>query len=97
MVVLVAKYTVKAGQGDQVEAALRRMTPIVRTEEPGCTFYQANRSPDNPDHFLLFEQYRDDAALAAHRETAHYKEIIEGTIAPMLEQRERALYTPIAG
>jgi quinol monooxygenase YgiN len=97
MVVLVAKYTVKAGQGDHVEAALRRMTPLVRESEPGCTFYQANRSPDDPDHFLLFEQYRDDAALAAHRETAHFKEIIEGTIVPMLERRERALYTPIAG
>jgi autoinducer 2-degrading protein len=97
MVVLVAKYTVKAGQGDHVEAALRRMTPLVRASEPGCTFYQANRSPDDPDHFLLFEQYRDDAALAAHRETAHFKEIIEGTVVPMLERRERALYTPIAG
>jgi autoinducer 2-degrading protein len=97
MVVLVAKYTVKAGQGDHVEAALRRMTPLVRASEPGCTFYQANRSPDDPDHFLLFEQYRDDAALAAHRETAHLKENIEGTVVPMLERRERALYTPIAG
>ena len=70
---------------------------LVKASEPGCTFYQANRSPENPDHFLLFEQYRDDAALAAHRETAHFKEIIEGTIVPMLEHRERAMYTPIAG
>ena len=97
MVVLVAKYTVKTGQGDHVEAALRRMAPLVKASEPGCTFYQANRSPENPDHFLLFEQYRDDAALAAHRETVHFKEIIEGTIVPMLEHRERAMYTPIAG
>ena len=97
MVVLVAKYTVKAGQGDHVEAALRRMAPLVKASEPGCTFYQANRSPEDPDHFLLFEQYRDDAALAAHRETPHFKEIIEGTIVPLLERRERALYTPIAG
>ena len=43
MIVLVAKYTVKSGHGDRVEAALRRMAPLVKAGEPGCTFYHANR------------------------------------------------------
>ena len=42
--------------------------------EPGCTLYHANRSTENPDLFLLYEHYRDQAALAAHRETPHFKE-----------------------
>ena len=92
MVVLVAKYHVKPGHGDTVEAALKRMAPLVKTGEPGCTLYHANRSKDNPDLFLLYEHYRDDAALAAHRETPHFKEIIEGTVIPMLENRARELY-----
>jgi quinol monooxygenase YgiN len=46
----------------------------------------------NPDQFLLYEHYVDDAALAAHRETPHFKEIIEGTIIPMLDKRERFFY-----
>jgi quinol monooxygenase YgiN len=93
MVVLVAKYHVKPGHGDTVEAALKRMAPLVKMGEPGCTLYHANRSKDNPDLFLLYEHYRDDAALAAHRETPHFKEIIEGTIVPLLDKRERELYT----
>jgi autoinducer 2-degrading protein len=93
MIVLVAKYTVKAGQGDVVEAALKRMAPLVKAGEPGCTLYHANRASDNPDLFLLYEHYRDQAALAAHRETPHFKEIIEGTIVPLLDKRERELYT----
>jgi quinol monooxygenase YgiN len=97
MVVLVAKYTVKAGQGDQVEAALRRMAPLVRAGEPGCTLYHANRSTENPDIFLLYEHYLDQAALAAHRETPHFREIIEGTIVPLLEGRARELYAPVVG
>ena len=97
MIVLVAKYTVKAGQGDQVAAALKRMAPLVAAGEPGCTLYHANRSTENPDLFLLYEHYRDEAALAAHRETPHFKEIIEGTIVPMLERRERELYGPVVG
>ncbi len=95
MVVLVAKYIVKAGHGDAVAAALKRMAPLVKGGEPGCTLYQANRAAENPDLFLLYERYTDQAALAAHRETPHFKEIIEGTILPLLERRERELYEPI--
>jgi quinol monooxygenase YgiN len=97
MIVLVAKYIVKAGQGDTVDAALRRMAPLVKASEPGCTLYHANRGADNPDLFLLYEHYTDQAALTAHRETPHFKEIIEGTIVPLLERREREFYAPVVG
>jgi autoinducer 2-degrading protein len=95
MIVLVAKYTAKAGEGDKVAAALTRMAPLVKAGEPGCSVYHANRSTDNPDFFLLYEHYTDQEALAAHRETPHFKEIIEGTIVPLLEKRERELYTSV--
>jgi quinol monooxygenase YgiN len=97
MIVLVAQYQAKPGRGDEVEAALKRMAPLVQAHEPGCGFYQANRSRENPDHFLLYEQYADEAALAAHRETPHFKEIVEGTIVPLLDKREREFYNLVAG
>lgn len=46
--------------------------------------------------FLLYEQYATHAALAAHRDTPHFQEIIEGEIVPMLEKREREFYSLIA-
>jgi len=97
MIVLVARFYGKAGQGDTIEAALKQMAPRVAQEEPGCTCYQACRAQENPDNFLLYEHYVDEAALQAHRETAHFKQIIEGTIVPLLEKRERELYTLAAG
>ena len=97
MIVLVAHYFGKTGQGDAIEAALKLMAPYVAQNEPGCKFYQASRSQEHPDQFLLYEQYVDEAALLSHRETPHFKEIIEGTIMPMLEKRERELYTLVVG
>lgn len=93
MIVLVARYYGKPGKGDAIEAALKRMAPLVAQHETGCRFYQASRSQENPDNFLLYEQYIDESTLLAHRETPHFKEIIEGTIVPLLERRERELYT----
>ena len=95
MIVLTAKYFVKAGKGNEVEAALRRMAPLVKASEPDCKVYHANRSPENPDIFLLYEHYADQAALDLHRNTPHFKEIIEGTIVPLLDKREREIYQSV--
>ena len=97
MIVLVAKYHVKPGHGDAVAVALQQIAPLVRAGEPGCKLYLANRSRENPDMFLLYEHYEDEAALQGHRETAHFKAIIEGTIVPLLDKRERELYELVVG
>src|SRR5215468_5590781 len=97
MFVLVARYYVRPGQGDAIEEALYQMAPLVAESEPGCKFYQASRSQENPDNFLLYEHYVDEAALLHHRETPHFQRIIEGTIIPLLEKRERELYTLAVG
>jgi quinol monooxygenase YgiN len=95
MIVLAAYYFGKPGTGDTVAAKLKEMAVEVKATEPGCLLYHANRAVDEPDNFLLYEHYRDQEALAAHRETPHFKEIIEGTIVPLLERRERELYGPV--
>jgi quinol monooxygenase YgiN len=97
MIVLIARYHGKPGQGDAIEAALKQMAPRVAQSEPECRLYHACRSQENPDLFLLYEHYTDEAALLNHRETPHFQEIIEGTIIPLLEKRERELYTLAVG
>lgn len=97
MIVLVARYQAQAGQGETVAALLREMAPLVAAHEPGCAMYQACRSTEDRDAFLLYEQYVDEAALQAHRETPHFKEIIEGKIVPLLDKREREFYDLVVG
>lgn len=97
MIVLLVKYRVKAGRQEQVEAALQRMAKLVAEREPGCRRYDVARSTEQEDLLLLYELYDDDAAFAAHRETAHFKDIVEGTVMPLLESRERELYELLTG
>lgn len=97
MIALVAMYYCQKSKGDEVESHLKRMAPLVKEHEPGCTLYQASRRQEDPDVFLLYELYVDQAALEAHRETPHFKEIIEGTIIPLLEKRDRSFYNLVVG
>ena len=92
MLVVLARYTAKKGMGDRVEAALREMAPLSRAEE-GCTLYLVSRLRDDPDRFFIYEHYRDEAALDAHRASPHFQRIIVGTVLPLLEKREVELAT----
>lgn len=97
MAVLVARYYVRRGDGDEVETALKEMAALVLEREPDCVLYEVNRSQDDPDEFLLYERYRDTAALEAHRATPHFKAIVEGRILPRLVRRDRSFYTHVGG
>jgi len=97
MIVLVASYYGLPGKGDEIAENLQRMAKEVKQSEPGAVVYHACRSQENPDFFLLYEHYIDQDALDAHRTTPHFQKIIEGTIIPLLEKRERAFYDLVVG
>lgn len=92
MVVLLASYRSVPGRGDEVATALRDMLAATRAE-PGCVLYLVNRSKDDPDHFVLYEQYEDEAALDAHRESAHFQGIVGKLVIPLLLKREWELFS----
>jgi len=92
MIVLIAKYHVKEGSVDKVLEGLKKMKTVVDRDEPACKFYQVSLATEVPNLVMLYEHYPDQSALAAHRETPHFKSIIEGEIVPLLDKRERELY-----
>jgi quinol monooxygenase YgiN len=55
----------------EVEAALRVLLAHTR-QEPGNRRYDLYRDRARPATFHLIEAYADEAALQAHRESAHY-------------------------
>ena len=40
--------------------------------EPGCFRFDVVQDLEDPNRIYLYEVYRDDAAIAAHREMPHY-------------------------
>lgn len=91
MIVLTATYVVREGEEAAVEALLREMAALTR-HEPGCITYIAQRSREQPRKYLLYEQYRDQAALEAHSTADYFQEKVLGEIVPRLESRVREFY-----
>lgn len=55
---------------DFIEAC--RLNHEASVQEEGNLRFDVLQSADDPAFFILYEAYRDEAAAAAHKSTAHY-------------------------
>ena len=59
-------------------------------EEPGNLRFDVIQQTDDPNRFLLYEVYRDEAGMNAHKETAHYARWREA-VAPWMAEPRRGV------
>lgn len=57
---------------EEIANVLRELTAASRAE-PGCVSYVPHAVESEPDTVVIYEQYRDDLAVEAHRGSAHFK------------------------
>jgi quinol monooxygenase YgiN len=89
--VVTAFWEASPGEEDAVAAILSRFAGQAR-EEPGVERFAIHRSRVEPAKFFFYEVFADEAAFAAHQQTAHFKRLIAGEALPKLAKRERAQY-----
>ena len=94
MLILVVRLTIKTGHEDEVIESFEKLQEETR-REPGCIQYVVQRGLENPRHYLIYEQYTDQAALDTHRASAHFKEYATDGFYRFVEQREAELFHPI--
>lgn len=69
---ITAILTARPGKADALEALLQGMIAPCRAE-PGNLRWDIWRDQADKDRFVLDELYLDQAAVAAHRETSHFR------------------------
>lgn len=89
-----AKWQVKYGE---IDTALNLLTEVVSksTAEEGNLFYKVHQSNTDANMLILFEGYKDEAALATHRNSEHFQTLVVGKIVPLLEAREVIVTVPL--
>lgn len=68
---MIARVRAAPGKGDALAALLTEQAGVVLRSEPGCLYYRLHRSNDDPDLFVFYEAYVNQAALEAHRHSPH--------------------------
>ena len=68
---VVARIRAAEGKGDALATLLAEQAGVVRSAEPGCLVYRVHRSTKDPELFLFYETYVDEAAFDLHRNAPH--------------------------
>ncbi|TDN40602.1 antibiotic biosynthesis monooxygenase [Hymenobacter sp. UV11] len=92
IIAVAAEWRVQPGQEETVRQLMLQAAAAVRQHEPGNLLYIGHQDPADATHFLFYEQYADQQALEAHRDSAHYQDIVVKQIVPLLTDRTITFY-----
>lgn len=66
MITMLFYMTVKPGRVEAFREIITQSMISTRAEDVGCINYVFYQQHDNPQEFMLYEQWQDQAALDAH-------------------------------
>ncbi|HZR27690.1 MAG TPA: putative quinol monooxygenase [Terriglobales bacterium] len=94
MIVLAVIWVTKPGHAEEAAKIFQVLT-AESCKEPGCLMYVVHRHRSDPSRFFIYEQYVDDAALEAHRNSQHFLEYARKQLPLHGERMQGDLYEPI--
>jgi quinol monooxygenase YgiN len=94
MVVLAVTWMARAGHEAEVAAIFTKLTEESRKEQ-GCLMYQVHRHKTEPRRFFIYEQYKDDSGLEAHRAAPHFLQFAKKELPKVADRTDGNLYDPL--
>jgi len=91
MISFTVRMTFTPDDHNDIERILRELTRASR-HEPGCVTYVPHWVDGESDTVVIYEQYRDEAAVEAHRASPHFAQFaIAGLYQRMLDRQVETL------
>jgi quinol monooxygenase YgiN len=87
-------YTIRAGHEEEAVDDLRNLAAETQ-KEPGNLMYLIHRSVEDPRKFLIYEQYRSQAALETHLAKDYFQRYSVNGLRKIAESRVAGTYRPL--
>jgi quinol monooxygenase YgiN len=71
---IVAYLTAKPGKEAEFKEKMTAQAQRCLANEPGCLQFDVAQDPNDSARFVMLEVYRDEAAVKAHADSAHFKD-----------------------
>lgn len=88
MISFTVRMSFHADDREEIGETLRRLAEASR-QEPGCVTYVPHTIVGDPDTVVIYEQYANDAAADAHKQSAHFKKYAVGVLYQKMRERAR--------
>ena len=87
MVSFTVRLKFNADERSEIAETLRLLAEASRLE-PGCISYIPHQVEDDPDTVVIYEQYKDAKALAAHRASVHFQKLAVAGLYQRMRDRQ---------
>ncbi len=94
MIVLAVTWLANIGEEEKVKEIFGVLAEASR-KEPGCRLYIVHQHRDNPRRFFIYEQYDNEAAVQAHRDSPHFQTYAMQQLPEHGKRIEGDLYNPL--
>jgi (4S)-4-hydroxy-5-phosphonooxypentane-2,3-dione isomerase len=71
---ILAYLTAKPGKEAEFKEKMIAQARRCLANEPGCLQFDVAQDPKDPARLVMLEVYKDDDAIKAHQESAHFKD-----------------------
>ncbi len=95
MISFAVRMRFRSEDREEIANVLRELTRASRAE-PGCVTYVPHVVESEPDTVLIYEQYRDEAGVEAHRASVHFKQWAVGGLYQRMLDRSVENLTALA-
>ncbi len=79
---------------DKARRIIAELTAASRNE-PGNLAYFGNQSQADPHKFLIYERYKDQAAVEAHRASEHFQRLAANGLYKLIANRSMENFDPL--
>ncbi|HTU82144.1 MAG TPA: putative quinol monooxygenase [Candidatus Acidoferrales bacterium] len=93
-IVQVVRYRFESTDAGRAEALLRELRDASRKEK-GVVAFDVGRSREDSNVFILWEIYRDAAALDEHAGTGHFRKLVVDGIRRLATERKAEFFSAL--
>ncbi|MFT4571997.1 MAG: quinol monooxygenase YgiN [Hyphomicrobiaceae bacterium] len=97
MYTVIARIRAIPGSADELASELTAMVNWVAENEPETLSYICHRSVADPDAFVFFERYTNEAAFAAHGASERFAQLIQALDGKVAAAPELEVLDEVAG
>jgi len=91
MIAIVVELKVSLSSVGNFRAMAEQHARRCLEREPGCQQFDITQDPADPEQWLFYERYQDEAALEAHRKTDYLAKFIAATNDYIVDRKLRRL------
>ncbi|HWJ07683.1 MAG TPA: antibiotic biosynthesis monooxygenase [Steroidobacteraceae bacterium] len=96
MTVFIATLRIKPGQEAEFERLQRELSELTHATEPDTKVYDIVRSRDQPDTYVVYARFKDEAAFQLHQGTDFHERLVPPILATVAGEMDLKFYEFVA-